>query len=251
MDASADLGAMHRQLARLRLGLVVLGLLWLATFAWLALRPTKIPPVLSVERLEVLEPDGSPAFVLANSRRPAVATVDGKVVMAGQEEERRVPSFIFFDGKGDEVGGMLFGNYEAPNGRGAVRHLSLDALGQDQTVVLQHDQDARGSTSGLAISDRPTQSMLDSFKDLGLEPGATRAELTAAIERIPDAERGRRTRELFGGRRAFFGTVRSGESRVELRDGEGRVRVSIEAPADGAASIRLLDESGAEVLRLP
>jgi hypothetical protein len=36
-----------------------------------------------------------------------------------------------------------------------------------------------------------------------------------------------------------------------LRDGEGRVRVSIDAPADGAPSIRLLDESGGEVLRLP
>ena len=250
MDASADLGALHRQLARLRLGLSVLGLAWFGTIAWLALRPA-IPRVLSVERLEIVEPDGSPAFVLANSRRPAVATVDGKVVMGGQEDERRVPSFIFFDGKGDEVGGMLFGSYETPNGRGAARHLSLDALGQDQTVVLAHDQDPRGSTSGLTISDRPAQSMLDSLKELGLEPGAKRAELTAAIERIPEAERGRRTRELFGGRRAFFGTVRTGESRVELRDGEGRVRISIDAPARGEPSIRLLDETGRDVLRLP
>ena len=45
--------------------------------AWLALRPSSIPDVLAVERLEIVEPDGQPAFVFANSERPAVATMDG------------------------------------------------------------------------------------------------------------------------------------------------------------------------------
>ena len=121
-----------------------------------------MPEVLAVERLEVVEPDGTLALVLANSQRPVAAMLDGQQIMAGQEEERRgTPSIIFFDGKGDEVGGMLFGTSENPNGFSAARHLSSDAYGQDQTVVLAHYQDPRGSTAGLTVSDRPEQSILD------------------------------------------------------------------------------------------
>ena len=56
-------------------GLVAaLAIAWLATTAWLFARTPAIPPVLTVERLEIVEPDGKPALVLANSRRPIAAT---------------------------------------------------------------------------------------------------------------------------------------------------------------------------------
>ena len=210
------------------------------------------PDVLTVERLEIVEPDGSPAMVLANSQRPAVATVDGHVLMEGQEEERRgVPSIIFFDGKGDEVGGMLFGVRETPGGYLAVRHLSLDANDQDQTVVLAHYQDPEGSSSGLTISDRPARSLLDSLAQLGLSAGASREQLQAAMERLPEDGREARLRELFGTNRAFFGSTRGGEAGLTLRDGEGHQRIVIEAPREGEPSIRILDAEGAVVLRLP
>jgi hypothetical protein len=75
--------------------------------------------------------------------------------------------------------------------------------------------------------------------------------LTAAIAAIPEAERRTRMRELFGTTRAFFGSARGGEARLELRDGRGRPRMLIEAPEEGTPSIRGLDEQGADVLRLP
>ena len=37
--------------------------------------------------------------------------MDGQVIFPSSEEERRgLPSMIFFDGHGDEVGGMLMGH---------------------------------------------------------------------------------------------------------------------------------------------
>ena len=246
------LGVLQRQLQVQRASIGVLILVWLGTIAFLALRTPSVPSVLSVERLEILEPDGKPALVLANSQRPIAATVNGQQVMGGQEEERKgIPSIIFFDGKGDEVGGMLFGVNKTASGYSATRHLSLDGYGQDQTVVLSHYQDPRGSTSGLTISNRPQHSMLDTFKQLGLEPGATREQLAAAIQAIPENQRAARRRELFGTTRAFFGSARSGEARLELRDGQGRVRIVIEAPETGEPSIRILDEKGSTSLRLP
>ena len=245
-------GTLQRQVALLQAAVIGLTLIWLATVAWLVVRAPSIPPVLAVERLEILEPDGTPALILANSQRPSAATIDGRVIMEGQEEERKgMPSIIFFDGKGDEVGGMLFGVRETPNGYSATRHLSFDAYGHDQTLALAHYQDPTGSSSGLTVSDRPEHSLLDALAQLGLEPGASREQLSAAIEAIPEGQRAARRRELFGTTRAFFGSARSGEARLELRDGQGRARIVIETPQDGQPSIRILDEDGETVLRLP
>lgn len=252
-EISGDrIGELQRQLAQLRMVLVVSSLVWFATLVWLAVRQPPIPPVLAVERLEIVEADGTPALVMANSQRPAAATIDGQVIMEGQDDERRgVPSIIFFDGKGDEVGGMLFGVRGTPDRYGAIRFLSLDAYKQDQTVVLSHVQDPGGSTSGLTISDRPSHSLLDALAQLGLEPGASRERLSAAIDAIPEEDRAARRRELFGVTRAFFGTARGKESKLELKDGEGRVRIVIQVPDSGAPSIEILNEEGRVVSRLP
>ena len=174
----------RRQLTFLWGAIAILALALSAAVAWIA--TASAPTVLSVERLEIVEPDGSLAVVLANSQRPAVATIDGQILMAGQEEERRgVPSIIFFDGKGDEVGGMLFGVREASDGYRAVRHFALDAHEQDQTVRLTHSQTPAGSTSGLGVTDRPVHSIPDALAQLGLSVGASREELQAALGDCP------------------------------------------------------------------
>jgi hypothetical protein len=241
-----------RQLLLLRAAVAGLALVWLAATTWLVTRTPSLPPVLALERLDIVESDGSPAIVLANSQRPIAATIDGQQISGGQEEDRRgLPSIIFFDGKGDEVGGMLFGTTETPDGYQAGRHLSFDAYKQDQTVVLAHYEDPDGAKSGLFVNDAPEHSLLDTPTLLGLEPAASKAQINAAIEAIPEDERESRLRELFITRRAFFGSSPGGEALLELRDGQGRVRVVIEAPETGEPSIRFLSETGETMLRLP
>jgi hypothetical protein len=245
-------GDLAHELVRLKSMVALLFLAWLGTVGWIALRPAELPEVISVERLEIVEPDGQLAFVLANSHRPAPATIDGQVIMEGQEEERRTPSFIFFDGKGDEVGGMLFRTESTPDGGVAARHLSLDGYKQDQTVVLAHYQDPGGAASGLFVSDRPTDmTILEAMAELGLEPGATRDEMERAMQALPEEERGQQLGELFGVDRLFVGSSREDQASVLLRDGQGRPRILLGAPADGDPFIRILDEAGDIVLQLP
>jgi hypothetical protein len=247
-----DTSRLQRQVAGLRWGLIVLGLLWLGTVAWIAFRPQAFPAVLAVERLEIVEPDGQLAFVIASSQHPEAATVDGQVLLGDQEEERRHPSFIFFDGKGDEVGGMVFANEETEDGFNATRHLSLDGYKQDQTVVLAHYQDQGGAASGLFVSDRPEdRSILEAIAELGLEPGATRQEMTEAIQALPEEGREARLRELFGVNRLFVGSSRERQAAVMLHDGQGRPRLWLGVPDDGEPFIRILDEEGDVVLQLP
>lgn len=243
---------LQRQLTVLWTAIVVLGLGLSATVTWILITNASAPEVLTAERLEIVEPDGSLSMVLANSQRPPAATVDGQVLLDGQDEERRgTPSMIFFDGKGDEVGGMTFGVRETANGYNAIRHLSLDAHNQDQTVVLMHYQNPEGSTSGLRIVDRPDISMLDVFAQFGLSAPVSREQMQAALAALPEGEREVRLRELGGANRAFLGSNPGGEATLTLRDGAGRPRIVIEAPRDGEASIRILDEEGTTLLQLP
>ncbi len=75
----------RRQLTLLWGAIAILALALSVAVTWIATASA----VLRAQRLEIVEPDGSLAMVLANSQRPAVATIDGQVLMAGQEEERR------------------------------------------------------------------------------------------------------------------------------------------------------------------
>lgn len=245
--------ALRAELARLRRIVLLLGIALGSCVLWLALRAPSLPTVLTAERLDIVEPDGKLAFVLANSQRPVAGTIDGKILMEGQEEERRgVPSFVFFDGKGDEVGGLLTGVQVSPDGYSATRHLSLDGYKQDQTVVLAHYQSPGRSSAGLRISDRPQDlSMLDVLAQLGLEPGASREAMQAAIQALPEDTRSARLQELFGVSRLFLGSDSDRSASLVMRDGQGRPRILVSVPAEGEPSIQILDEDGKAVLRLP
>jgi hypothetical protein len=242
-----------QQVAVLRRLVMVLGVGLLASTTWLALRTPELPSVLTAERLDIVEPDGNLAFVLANSQRPVGATMDGQVLLQGQDEERRgVPSFIFFDGKGDEVGGFTLGVRTTEGGYSATRHLSLDGYKQDQTVVLAHYQDQNGASAGLRISDRPLSlSMIDALAELGLEPGPSREELQATVQALPEDTRAERLQELFGVQRVFLGSDRDRSASLVMRDGTGRPRIVISVAQDGTPSIQVLDEIGNAVLTLP
>lgn len=243
---------LERQIAQLR---IVVALMCVALAGLGTLGVSLVQPgtdVVRAERLEIVEPDGSLAFVLSNSARPEAATIDGVKLLARQEEERRTPSFVFFDGKGDEVGGMMFRNESSDDGFSATRHFSLDGYKQDQTVVLHHYQDARGTHAGLSVSDRPDHSILQGFRDLGLEPPVTRDELNAAIEELSIEDRSARLVEAFGGApRAFVGRTRSGDAALVLSDGSGRPRIELRVPEDGEPVIRILDVEGNPVLTWP
>lgn len=251
--ARSDAGAFGKEIRQLRVAVLVLALGLVVIVACMLLGVPPAPAVLAVERLEIVEPDGSLAFVLANSERPVGGTMDGQVILEGQEEERRgVPSIVFFDGKGDEVGGLLTGVRTTADGYSAIRHLSLDGYKQDQTVVLAHYQDPGGSSAGLRVSDRSQNlSLLGAMEQLGLESGASREQLQAALAALPDTVRAARLRELFGVQRLFLGSTRERNASLVLHDGEGRPRIVIEVTEAGDAAIRVLDEDGATVLRLP
>jgi len=243
---------LERKVARLTAAVVGLALLWVLTVAWAAFYRPGVPPVLSVERLEIREPNGELAFALASSARPTAGTMDGKVLLSDQVEERRFPHFIYFDGRGDEVGGLMLRTVDNPDGPSVSRFLTFDGYKHQETIVLGHNEGPRGTASALRIiGHEPAATLIGGLTELGIEPGVTRAELQAAIEAIPPDERARRLRSLTGATRVELGTTLDRSAGLTLHDAEGRPRIVLATPATGEPSLRFLDENGETVLRLP
>jgi hypothetical protein len=205
-----------------------------------------------VERLDIVEPDGSLAIALSNSRRAPLATIDGQVLLSDQGLERQMPTIGLFDGQGNEVGGLKFGIDPSGSGRTAVRSLTLDGDKQDETVVLFVRQDENGAASGLVINDRPTDlSLIDAMAQLGLKPGASRADFYRAFAEMPDEVRADKARELFGVQRIVLESNARNDAILVFNDGVGRPRIRLVVPEAGEPAIEMLDEHQQVVARLP
>ncbi len=168
---------------------------------------------LDVERLNVIEPDGQLVLAMANTARLPDPIHAGKTV----ETDRTGPGMIFFDGKGEEVGGLIYGTRLTPQRYAAGAHLSFDQYRSDQVVYLDYqDNGTNLKAAGLYVVDR----------DRDNPP------------RIPSA------------RRIFVGSVNE-TAMVQLRDRSGKERVRLSVSPEGVARLEFLDSHGKVVERVP
>lgn len=194
---------------------------------------------IDVERINVVEKDGALKLVISNKARQTPVVVDGKTY--GQPGERW-PGLIFFNEKGDEVGGLHFGGN---TGEGQHSSFTFDKFRGDQTVALQHLEGAGGDYfAGL------------SFNDVNLPTVDFLARMDA-VKRLPDeAARNAALKEMrergdFIVNRLMVGKGRDKTAFMTLADAKGRPRIRISVAADGNPRIAFLDEAGKVTYSLP
>src|SRR3990170_5972996 len=91
---------------------------------------------LNVERINILEKDGTLKMVLSNKVRQHPGMANGKT-FAPREREAGI---IFFNSVGDECGGLAYDG--VPGSAGFA--LSIDQLRNDQVLQLQYGQSGTG-----------------------------------------------------------------------------------------------------------
>ena len=211
---------------------------------------------ISVERINLVERDGRVKMVMSNKERfPQTIVSDGQTI----QNKRDVPGMLFYNERGDECGGLIFGGNKDKDGKvSAGGHLSFDRFGQDQVIALTYQQQGPTYTAGLTFNDAPDASL---------------AETNATMERLktaPAAEQQQARREGKMGLlpRVYMGTTRSkssalllndqrGDNRVMLlanseqstldfKDSQGRLRLSIGVDAKNQPMLRFFDEAGKE-----
>lgn len=195
---------------------------------------------LTVQRLNVVDANGTLRFVLSNKDRMHPGVMDGVTI----NRPRPVAGMLFFNDEGDEVGGLTFTGTD-DNGRRANAGLMFDQLKQDQTIGITYSEGNGQRQAGLQVWDRSEQPLSDLIKGLNaanaLPEGAARDEAVKAV----------RGKAQPGPMRLFAGKTPDRASQVGLSDANGKPRLVLKVEADGAASIDFLDADGKSIQRIP
>ena len=189
---------------------------------------------LTVERIDVVETDGTLRLVISNEARQTMGAVDGKDL----PQRQRDAGLIFFNDRGDEMGGLVFGGDEQRAGG----IFTFDQFRNDQVLGLMSSERSPGDMdlrqTGLVLWDRPVgESIWDSLETqervAAMDAQDREAEIAALVED-----------ELYSAQRMFVGRNRDGEVGLELHDRQGRVRLRVMTSKDGEPRIEFLDENG-------
>src|SRR5262245_18761829 len=197
---------------------------------------------ITVQRLNVVDANGTLRLVIFNNDRMHPCQRDGKTI----NRPRPVAGLLFFNDVGDEVGGLTFTGQEV-NGQGRANGgLMFDQWKQDQTIGIQYSEDAAQRSAGLQVWDRSdTQRLSELIEKLNAanaiqDPAARAAAVQAA-----------RAGAQPGPQRLFAGKGRDRAATVSLSDASGKPRLTLKVQADGTASIEFLDADGKVTERLP
>jgi len=197
---------------------------------------------IDVQRINVVEPDGTVRLVLSGK-----ASFPGILYKKKEypHPNRKTAGLLFYNDEGTENGGLIFGGEKSKDGKvSAYGHLSFDQYDQDQVLTLDASEDGGDRKARLTIWDRPEYSIGELL------------DLQTRIKALPAEEQKKAYTEFFAQRdkaqlRLFLGKTDDGGVSLRFNDKEGRERLVIEVTPDGGAGVRFLDEKGRETGRFP
>jgi hypothetical protein len=162
------------------------------------------PAEITVQRINLVEPDGTLRMVISNhARLPGV-------IVRGEERplERPQAGILFLNDESSEIGGLIFGGRK--NAAGEIvdsgASLSFDRYEANQIVQLIGVDDAENHFAGLAVLDSPSGTEVH--------------------------------------RRIWLGRGDDGIATLALMDGAGRKRLVLRVTPEGTPQITTLDEAG-------
>ncbi len=194
---------------------------------------------IDVERLNVREKNGQLLMVVANSDKMPDPIINGKTW-----KTERPAGMLFYNGLGDENGGLIFGAVEGGGKYGAYQGFSFDKYKQAQAMALVYNDHSGKYRAGLQIWDRPEIPLIDII---------TKRE---EINKMPDGEaKTTALKELdkqnFSPTRVYVGKNDNRESEVTLYDANGKARIKMLVSAEGTPKLDFLDAEGKVICSLP
>jgi len=190
---------------------------------------------ITVERINVIEPDGKLKMVISNSARQHPGMFDGKKF----NDRNRPPGMIFFNEEQDEVGGLIYkGNKE--DGAGMV--LSFDQYKNDQVMQMQYIRTNEGKQQyGLNIWDRSEKislpeliATMDSLKKKGI---TSNEKIMSTLETMNNGN-------PISAKRIFTGKNYDEQVGMFIKDEFGNDRINIFIDENNEPKFQILDEKG-------
>lgn len=240
--------SLRRELRLLELWAVVstvaIGALLLAT-----VRPpaTLRVDTLEVARIDVLNDAGTPALSMAGQGRlpgPTFGGVEYPQELSGGRTT--AAGMIFFNERGDEVGGLTYQGDVTADGYNAWGGITFDQFRQDQVVSVRYSDDGEQRSAGVDVWDRSTTVAIEDLLPLLLAlreaTGAQRDSIEATLQEAAG--------EGLAAHRVFLGS-QHGAAILLLRDSQSRTRFRVVVDSLDAPRMEFLDESGDVVYSIP
>jgi hypothetical protein len=197
---------------------------------------------IDVQRINIVEPDGTIRLVLSDKTRFPGILFKGKEY---PHPNRKTAGILFYNDEGTENGGLTFGGAKGEDGQAdAYGHLSFDQYEQDQVLTLDTSESGASRRARLTIWDRPDYSIEELLELQGRIRGLSADEQKKAYASF-FAARGQAQPRL------FLGKSDDGGVSLRLSDKDGRERLILEVSPDGAGVVRFLGEDGKETARFP
>jgi hypothetical protein len=197
---------------------------------------------ISVQRIDVVEPDGTIRMILSNRAQSPGLILHRKEY---PHPTRKTAGIIFFDDEGTESGGLSFGGKKDQEGKlSRSGHLSLDQYDQDQIFSIDAGEENGRRQSGITISDRGDYPIMEALEAM------TRIQKLPAADQA--AERAKfRVSHPGDAPRAYLGRSADRSVGLRLMDESGRERLRARVNADGTPVIQFLDADGKVTAQLP
>jgi hypothetical protein len=171
---------------------------------WVGSKKVRLDEI-EVQRINIIEPDGTLRMVISSKARLPGVIVRGK---EEHQEDRPYAGMLFYNNEGSENGGLVFGGHK--NAKGEIvdsgGSLSFDKYDASQVVQLAGVDDQENRFAGLAVS---------------------------------DSSAGGNSQ-----RRVWIGRDDSGTAELALLDPAGKKRIVLQVPAAGTPRMAFLDPSG-------
>jgi hypothetical protein len=198
---------------------------------------------LTVQRINIVEPDGTLRMVVSNKARMPGIYIKGVERLPGHHSA--TAGMLFMNDEGTETGGLSFSGFK--DAQGNVRssgHLSFDRYMQDQVITMSSSQTNEERSTLFNVLDQPSWP-IEEFIDLierieDLPPEQQQAEVQAFLA----------SHEM-GAHRMSLGRRTDRSVALEMKDAQGRVRAVLKVDADGAGRLQFLDETGAVTNQFP
>jgi hypothetical protein len=195
-----------------------------------------------VQRINIVEPDGTLRMVLSGKSRAPGLIVKGKEY---PREDRKTAGVLFFDDEGTEDGGLIFGGMKDKNGKvESWGHLSFDRYNQDQVFSIDAGEEDGHRRSGIAIWDRGDYPITDALEAL------------LRVQKLPQAQQEAEWNKFAAShpgdtQRAYLGRVGDRSVGLRLMDQDGHDRLRLRVNPDGSPVMQFLDASGKVTTEFP
>jgi hypothetical protein len=186
---------------------------------------------IDVQRINIVEPEGTLRMVISNKAAFPGLIVKGKEY---PHADRQAAGMLFLNEEGTENGGLIFGGKKDEKGNGSsYGHPSFDAYEQDQVLTLDSGEEAGHKQVALSIVDRPDWPITDL-----LNLPQNQWEKFLAGKPQPRS-------------RIYLGRSKDKSVAMRFRDADGHDRIVIKVAADGTPSVQFLDAVGKIISQVP